>query len=456
MEKDLFDDEDGSKNKSVEENIDVFSYEEETVETVEDNVQDNKEWFGLDEKDLELTLPPDMNANASSADHEAAGKDATPASREEEKGIDEHFDIFDGAKDEKLGTPPWEENAESTEISFAGTAKKTKIFLWIGLLIFIAFLFAGLYVFLQYKQIAVDQVNPPDDKKIFSETYSDQEAQNKTPMTIHVPEEEPGTQTTPTPANAAPVITGEPKTIITEGTPYEFTPSASDADAEDELTFFIANQPPWLNFDVTNGALRGTPGSESVGAYKDIVILVSDGRAIASLPRFDITVTKAAPKTTAPPKTIVGEVPVAPKTDSGNVAAREKETPSQVLVKKEDISKVQTEAYVLPDMKHLILDSKFQDAASEYHRSAKKVPKAFSIKLEVDCRANSVLLAFQNANFDPRMFILSKKMGGKDCFVVFWGLYATNSEAIKALSTIPDFFQQQASKPQLVIVKPYL
>ena len=57
---------------------------------------------------------------------------------------------------------------------------------------------------------------------------------------------------------------------------------ANDAD-NDTLGFTIQNRPSWASFDTATGRLSGTPTSANVGAFNNIVISVSDGRASASL-----------------------------------------------------------------------------------------------------------------------------------------------------------------------------
>ncbi len=92
-----------------------------------------------------------------------------------------------------------------------------------------------------------------------------------------------------TDTNSSPTISGTPASSVTEGQPYSFTPTASDADG-DTLTFSISGQPPWASFNSSNGRLSGTPTAGDVGTYSNIVILVSDGQASASLAAFSITV----------------------------------------------------------------------------------------------------------------------------------------------------------------------
>jgi hypothetical protein len=90
-------------------------------------------------------------------------------------------------------------------------------------------------------------------------------------------------------SNVTPVISGTPPTSVVAGNRYDFRPSATDANG-DRLTFYISNQPAWASFSSRTGELSGTPTSDSVGVYGNIVISVSDRRSSASLPPFGIQV----------------------------------------------------------------------------------------------------------------------------------------------------------------------
>jgi len=90
-------------------------------------------------------------------------------------------------------------------------------------------------------------------------------------------------------SNTPPAISGSPSVNATEGMPYSFIPTASDAD-QDPLTFSISGRPPWTIFDSSSGELSGTPASGDVGVHGGIVITVSDSLATSSLPAFSITV----------------------------------------------------------------------------------------------------------------------------------------------------------------------
>src|SRR5881394_1785487 len=103
--------------------------------------------------------------------------------------------------------------------------------------------------------------------------------------------------------NRAPVISGSPMTSVAAGQPYAFVPSASDPDG-DPLTFSVTGLPAWAAFDPATGRLAGTP--TAAGTFASIVIGVSDGKAVAALPAFAITV--SAPITNRAP-TISGTPP---------------------------------------------------------------------------------------------------------------------------------------------------
>ncbi|AQT59134.1 hypothetical protein B0D95_02815 [Cellvibrio sp. PSBB023] len=90
--------------------------------------------------------------------------------------------------------------------------------------------------------------------------------------------------------NDVPVISGTPATSVDQDVAYSFTPTATDADVGDTLTFSITNQPSWASFNPATGALTGTPTGADVGVTDGIVISVSDGTLSASLPAFTLEV----------------------------------------------------------------------------------------------------------------------------------------------------------------------
>jgi hypothetical protein len=104
----------------------------------------------------------------------------------------------------------------------------------------------------------------------------------------------------PEPSNSVPVIDGSPVTKAMVGEVYEFVPAATDAD-EDVLTFAIQNRPGWAVFSPSTGRLSGRPPSSAASRiYADILISVSDSKAIAELPAYDLEVEADPDSNTAP------------------------------------------------------------------------------------------------------------------------------------------------------------
>ncbi|MBT8441221.1 MAG: putative Ig domain-containing protein, partial [Gammaproteobacteria bacterium] len=92
------------------------------------------------------------------------------------------------------------------------------------------------------------------------------------------------------PVNSPPLIGGTPQATVVVGNQYRFVPSATDPNG-DALTFSIGNKPAWASFDAGTGRLSGTPSVAAAGTYNNVVIVASDGQAVAILPVFSITVT---------------------------------------------------------------------------------------------------------------------------------------------------------------------
>ncbi|MDT3322208.1 Ig-like domain-containing protein, partial [Shewanella sp. SP1S2-4] len=88
--------------------------------------------------------------------------------------------------------------------------------------------------------------------------------------------------------NDAPVILGTPATSVNEDSAYSFTPTASDDDSGDSLSFVITNQPSWASFNSVTGQLSGTPTNADVGTNAGIVIGVFDGTVTTNLSSFSI------------------------------------------------------------------------------------------------------------------------------------------------------------------------
>jgi len=83
----------------------------------------------------------------------------------------------------------------------------------------------------------------------------------------------------------APAIYGTAAPTAFATAPYTFTPTVTSA-----TSLGITNKPSWASFDITTGALTGTPGTSDVGLSNPITISALNGRGTAQLPPFTINV----------------------------------------------------------------------------------------------------------------------------------------------------------------------
>jgi hypothetical protein len=88
-------------------------------------------------------------------------------------------------------------------------------------------------------------------------------------------------------ANQPPTISGTPPTAIRTNTSYNFLPTARDPEGQ-ALKFSVTNKPGWMVVSPNSGRLMGYP--KSPGVYSNIIVKVTDGRNVVSMPAFTITV----------------------------------------------------------------------------------------------------------------------------------------------------------------------
>jgi len=439
-------------DKEGEEIIEEFKETAASDGEKEKGSSDDETWIPLGDDEIELSPEGEQPAGAIK-EIEERKKDIVQKDEYEIPG-DKQPEEFAGLIGEEPEAPPWEERVEIPAHGEGDSPEKEKSIVFFGLLVLVGLIAVGfVYLFLESVPIPVKMEKEGDKTPSFvtrkmdeAPTKSAEPALDETQVIVSPPEQ------VFEKVNSAPIISGNPVTSIVEGAAFSFTPQASDPDSGDKLMFFVTNQPAWMSFDSITGTLMGTPGHGDVGVYKNIVILTSDGTSTASLPAFDLTVTEA-------------KVEVA-KTGDIDIQQAKTETEKKP-VKEQDVNKAQVEKevgskkaegpnYLIPDLRDLLRKSEFQKAARAFHNEIKGYSNAYSLKIEVVCLDESVQLAFEKGNFDRRMFILPKQMKDRQCFAVFWGIYSTKKEAMEATQTIPAFFRQQATKPQLVLIKQYL
>lgn len=101
-------------------------------------------------------------------------------------------------------------------------------------------------------------------------------------------------------------------------------------------------------------------------------------------------------------------------------------------------------------------DGKLIIAGDIWRRDLRKAGYRYSILLELDCMKESVLNAYSRVLNKAEFFILNKKSGRKNCFLVMYGKYRTRSEATKGIDKVPQYFWKQSNPPQVVELNRYL
>jgi hypothetical protein len=91
-------------------------------------------------------------------------------------------------------------------------------------------------------------------------------------------------------AEAAPTISGTPKTTFGLNGWYSFQPIGKDPKvAASTLRYSIVNKPAWAYFSTTTGKLEGPTGTKA-GTYGNILISVKSSTGTASLPAFSLKI----------------------------------------------------------------------------------------------------------------------------------------------------------------------
>ncbi len=77
----------------------------------------------------------------------------------------------------------------------------------------------------------------------------------------------------------------------------------------------------------------------------------------------------------------------------------------------------------------------------------------FTILLEVACEKISVKKAFNNIKTKGNFFLLSRKIGKRNCYRVCWGKFISKKDAADALVVLPKYFFKQESPPEVIAIK---
>jgi len=81
----------------------------------------------------------------------------------------------------------------------------------------------------------------------------------------------------------------------------------------------------------------------------------------------------------------------------------------------------------------------------------------YSILLEMDCRKESVRIAYKQVADKENFFLLNKtSRDGRGCWLVLLGRYRTADEAALGMKLVPEYFMKQSDPPSVIELAPYL
>lgn len=80
----------------------------------------------------------------------------------------------------------------------------------------------------------------------------------------------------------------------------------------------------------------------------------------------------------------------------------------------------------------------------------------FAILLELDCLKESVTNAYNQLNDKRAFYILNRRLQDRNCFLVLWGKFNSESEAAAAMELIPLYFRRQDPPARVVNLRQYL
>lgn len=149
-------------------------------------------------------------------------------------------------------------------------------------------------------------------------------------------------------------------------------------------------------------------------------------------------------------------VPVVPPKGEKRVPEKRVETPPPPASQEKEPTRALTKPGTLPDHRALLRRGDFEGASRAYKNSLGNLETYYTVRLEVDCTAAALKDAVTQGGLNPNLFLLPKKIRGKSCHAVLWGLFRTRAAAEGAIQKLPDFFRLQKPSPEAVLLGDYL
>lgn len=164
-----------------------------------------------------------------------------------------------------------------------------------------------------------------------------------------------------------------------------------------------------------------------------------------------------------------GDKPVQATKDQGSKAVSPVQPPGKVHerfgIKSAELKKKLAEKAMVdyfkiklgdPQAQKYFKQAKFIEAGNTWKKELLKAGMKFTILLEMDCMKESVINALLKIPEKKDFYILNRKLGNRNCFLVMWGKFYTKQEASDALKMIPEYFWGQQHPPKVVPLSRYL
>lgn len=130
-------------------------------------------------------------------------------------------------------------------------------------------------------------------------------------------------------------------------------------------------------------------------------------------------------------------------------------TPEQQAIKKELIPG-QTLTSPAVNARQAFASGKFNTAGDLWRQELVAEKISFSILLEMDCIEQSVRSAYQQITDKENFFILNRVKDGRSCWLVIWGKFRSQNEALQNLKLLPEYFFKQSEPPVVIELNQYL
>jgi len=99
---------------------------------------------------------------------------------------------------------------------------------------------------------------------------------------------------------------------------------------------------------------------------------------------------------------------------------------------------------------------KFVKAGNLWRKKLLNSNYKYSVLLELDCKKESVKYAYKRIKNKINFFIINHTRNGKNCYLVLFGRYKTDLDALRSIDFLPKYFLNQKNPPRVLELAKYL